>query len=303
MSNTMNTVFNKSCHPEMKELADASVDMIFTDPPYFQYRAQNVKRLKNHKDVVTEFDFDGFLSEEEYLAFLKDILKESYRVAKPGASGYLFCADDFVSYLNRIIETVGFKVRKIIHWHKTNPFPAISSRKMFANSMELLIHFSKGSPATWNHKPVNEMHNFLNTAITIADIEDLIIKYRGEDKIEHLLALMKEALRVGVPDNLIENPICMGKERTLHKTQKPLKVCIPFIEISSNPGDVILDPFMGAGSTAVAALQTGRNFMGYEIDSGYCNLIQKRFDDFLVNNPGFNGEKPVIRIVSNPGEK
>ena len=167
----------------MKELAEASVDMIFTDPPYFQYRAQNVKRLKNHKDLVTEFEFDGFRSEKEYLAFLEDILKEMYRVAKPGASGYLFCADDFVSYLNRIIEAAGFKVRKVVHWHKTNPFPAISSRKMFANSMELLIHFSKGSPTTWNHKPVNEMHNYRNTTITKTDIEDLIEKDRKSTRL------------------------------------------------------------------------------------------------------------------------
>ncbi len=292
----MNVVFNRSCHPKMPELADASVDMIFTDPPYFQYRAQNVKGLKNHKDVVTEFEFDGFQSEKKYLSFLEDILKEAYRVAKPGASGYLFCADDFVSYLNRIIEAAGFKVRKVIHWHKTNPFPAISSRKMYANSMELLIHFSKGSPATWNHKPVNEMHNYRNTAVTKSDIENLIEKYRGEDKIGQLLELMKDALRDGTVDNLIENPICMGKERTKHKTQKPLKVCVPFIEISSNPDDVILDPFMGAGSTAIAALQTGRNFVGYEIDAGYCEFIQKRFDDFLSKNPDFQGEKPVIRV-------
>ncbi len=290
----MNVVFNQSCHPRMQELPDASVDMIFTDPPYYQYRAQNVKGLKNHKDVVTEFEFDGFRSEEAYLSFLEDVLKEAYRVSKPGASGYLFCADDFVSYLNRIIESAGFKVRKVIHWHKTNPFPAISSRKMFANSMELIIHFTKGSPAVWNHKPVNEMHNYRNTAITKTDIEELIGKYQREDKIEQLLVMMKEALRDGELDNLIENPICMGKERTKHKTQKPLKVCVPFIEISSNPGDVILDPFMGAGSTAMAALKTGRNFVGYEIDPGYCRLIQQRFDDFLAGNPGFKGKKPAI---------
>ncbi len=282
----------------MQEITDASVNLIFTDPPYFQYRAQNVKGLKNHKDVVTEFEFDGFRSEEEYLAFLEDIMKESYRVAKEGASGYLFCADDFVSYLNRIIEAAGFKVRKVIHWHKTNPFPAISSRKMFANSMELLIHFSKGSPATWNHKPVNEMHNYRNTAITKADIEALIEKYHKEDEIGQLLDLMKEAIRNDTLDNLIENPICMGEERTRHKTQKPLKVCIPFIEISSNPGDIILDPFMGAGSTAIAALKTGRNFMGYEIDAGYCDLMQQRFDNFLEQHPGFNGQKPKIINLS-----
>jgi site-specific DNA-methyltransferase (adenine-specific)/modification methylase len=100
--------------------------------------------------------------------------------------------------------------------------------------MELIVHFSKGTPKTWNHKEVNKMHNF------------------------------------------IETPICMGKERKAHKTQKPLKVCIPFIEISSNEGDLILDPFMGSGSTAVAAQKLGRNYIGFERSKEYCDIIKER---------------------------
>jgi len=216
-------------------MKSASIDLIFTDPPYFQYRAKNVKGLKNHKDVVTEFEFDTYRTEAEYLQFLEDVLTACYRIAKPGASGYLFCGDDFVSYINRIVEKVGFQFRKVIHWHKTNPFPAIHTRKMYSNSMEMMVHFSKGTPKTWNHKEVNKMHNF------------------------------------------IETPICMGKERKEHKTQKPLKVCIPFIEISSNEGDVVLDPFMGSGSTAVASYQLGRKFIGFERSKTYCQIIGDRF--------------------------
>jgi DNA modification methylase len=234
MSLNVNVIYNESCVDGLKKIKNDSVDIIFTDPPYFQYRAKNVSRLKNHKDVVTEFEFDGFKTEEEYLSFLEDVLKECFRIAKPGAAGYIWCGDDFVSYINRIVEKVGFQFRKVIHWHKTNPFPAIYTRKMFANSMELLVHFSKGTPKTWNHKHVNEMHNF------------------------------------------IEAPICMGKERTAHKTQKPLKVCIPFLEISSNPGDLVLDPFMGSGSTAVAAKMLGRNFIGFETNAEYCRIANER---------------------------
>ncbi len=234
-----NVIYNQSCIDGLKNLESESVDLIFTDPPYFQYRAKNVNGLKNHKDVVTEFEFDGFSTEEEYLAFLEDVLKECFRVAKPGAAGYIWCGDDFVSYINRIVEKVGFQFRKVIHWHKTNPFPAIYTRKMFANSMELLVHFSKGTPKTWNHKHVNEMHNF------------------------------------------IETPICMGKERTAHKTQKPLKVCIPYIEISSNPGDLVLDPFIGSGSTAVAAKMLGRNYVGFEINNEFCKIAEKRLNNLF----------------------
>jgi site-specific DNA-methyltransferase (adenine-specific)/modification methylase len=105
---------------------------------------------------------------------------------------------------------------------------------MYANSMEMLVHFSKGTPKTWNHKHVNEMHNFIQT------------------------------------------PICMGKERTKHKTQKPLKVCLPFIEISSNEGDLVLDPFIGSGSTAVAAKMLGRNYLGYELNDEFCKIAEER---------------------------
>lgn len=233
----LNKVYHLDSLEGLKKLKSDSVDLIFTDPPYFQYRAKNVKGLKNHKDVVTEFEFDAYKTEEEYLAFLEEVLLECYRVAKPGAAGYLFCGDDFVSYINRLVEKTGFQFRKVIHWHKTNPFPAIYTRKMYSNSMEMMVHFSKGTPKTWNHKEVNKMHNF------------------------------------------IETPICMGKERKAHKTQKPLKVCLPYIEISSNEGDVVLDPFMGSGSTAVAAYQLGRQFIGFERSTEYCQIIDARFNE------------------------
>lgn len=242
----LNKVYHLDCLEGMKRLESESVDLIFTDPPYFQYRAKNVKGLKNHKDVVTEFEFDAYSTEEEYLFFLEKVLSECYRVAKPGTAGYLFCGDDFVSYINKLVEKVGFQFRKVIHWHKTNPFPAIYTRKMYSNSMEMIVHFSKGSPKTWNHKEVNKMHNF------------------------------------------IETPICMGKERKAHKTQKPLKVCIPFLEISSNEGDVVLDPFMGSGSTAVAAYQLGRKFIGFERSEEYCKIIETRLKELGVH-------KPVVR--------
>lgn len=254
-----NKIYKGSCLKLLPKLPPASVDLILTDPPYYQFRAQNLTSLKNHKDVVTEFDFDGYSSEEEYLIFLENVLAECYRVAKPGAAGYLFCGDDFVSYINRLVEKAGFKFRKVIHWHKTNPFPAIHTRKMFANSMELMVHFSKGTPKTWNSKHVNEMHNF------------------------------------------IESPICMGAERTAHKTQKPLKVVVPYIEISSNPGDVVLDPFMGSGTTAVASVLCGRNFIGFETSSEFISMAQDRLARLKCDIPaGLPPAKTAAKKAKKP---
>lgn len=251
----LNVVYKDDCLSGLSKMENESVDLVFTDPPYYQNRAGNVKGLKNHKDLVTEFKFDQFKSEEDYLGFMEKVTNELFRVCKEGASGYMWCGDDYVSYLSRIIEKAGFKFRKVIHWHKTNPFPAISTRKMFANSMELMIHFSKGSPKTWNFKSVNEMHNF------------------------------------------IETPICMGKERKGHETQKPLKVCIPYIEISSNVGDVVLDPFMGSGTSAIAALMLDRKFIGFEVEDKYCDIIQERFDEFVGNKNLFSESQETPKII------
>lgn len=79
--------------------------------------------------------------------------------------------------------------------------------------------------------------------------------------------------------NFIESPICMGKERLRepkHPTQKPLKILRRFIEIASNPGDVVLDPFMGVGSTGVAALELERRFVGFEADATYFEAARQR---------------------------
>jgi site-specific DNA-methyltransferase (adenine-specific) len=70
----------------------------------------------------------------------------------------------------------------------------------------------------------------------------------------------------------------MGKERSKHKTQKPLKVCLPFIEISSNEGDLVLDPFMGSGSTAVASKMLKRNFIGYELNEEFVKIANDRLE-------------------------
>ena len=79
--------------------------------------------------------------------------------------------------------------------------------------------------------------------------------------------------------NFIENPICMGKERSIHVSQKPLKVMNYFIEIMTNEKDIILDPFMGSGSTCVAAKNLNRNWIGIELDEEYCKIASARLNN------------------------
>ena len=81
--------------------------------------------------------------------------------------------------------------------------------------------------------------------------------------------------------NFLESPICMGAERLKepqHPTQEPLRVLGRIIKIASNPGDLVLDPFMGVGSSGVAALKWDRNFMGFEVEETYYKAAEKRLE-------------------------
>lgn len=121
-------------------------------------------------------------------------------------------------------------------WHKTNPPPKLY-KSSFLNSCELIVCcWNKGH--TWNFSKQNEMHNFIETSI------------------------------------------CMGKERLKgdysHPTQKPIKVLSHLLKIASNEGDTVLDPFMGVGSTGVAAVENKRKFVGFEIEDRYYEASKQR---------------------------
>lgn len=129
-----------------------------------------------------------------------------------------------------------FDTFQFMVWHKRNPVPKFR-KAGFLNSCELIVcMWNKGH--TWNFGAQNEMHNF------------------------------------------IESPICMGKERLKgpagHPTQKPVRILQHMINIATAADDLIFDPFMGVGSTGVAALRAGRRFMGVEIDETYHAAAEKR---------------------------
>jgi len=89
--------------------------------------------------------------------------------------------------------------------------------------------------------------------------------------------------------NFFESPICMGKERVKdpkHPTQKPVKLLKHIIKIASNEGDVVFDPFMGVGSTGVAAIEVNRKFIGIEISENYFKTAKNRIEDVIFNSKG-----------------
>jgi site-specific DNA-methyltransferase (adenine-specific)/modification methylase len=216
----------------IKEVADQSVDLILTDPPYnlSNYSTGNIELpwRKTINNDLADWDRDSF-EPATWVAELK-------RILKPTGNLFAFTSYNLMGKWHQAFDPE-FDTFQYMVWHKTNPVPKIY-RAGFLNSCELIIcAWNKGH--TWNFSSQKEMHNF------------------------------------------IQSPICMGNERLrnpLHPTQKPVKVLEHIIRIATNPNHVVLDPFMGVGSTGVAALNLGRQFIGFEINKQYYDAAVKRLD-------------------------
>jgi DNA modification methylase len=218
-------------------LPSESVDLIVTDPPYFNKGMKPAYKRKGHKDVITYFgEWDVFNSDKDYLEFINNFIDEAKRVMKPNSSVYIFTNDRFISYIRHIIKSKELKYASTIVWHKYNSPPRFIEVAGFISSKEIIAFAYKGKP-TFN-KPID----------------------------------FKELLDVWI------TPQTPSNERTGHPTQKPLSLIKKIINISSNEGDTILDPFLGSGTTMVAALELKRNCIGIEINKEYIEMVKKRLN-------------------------
>ncbi len=166
----------------------------------------------------------------------KPILAELKRVLKPNGQIFVFCSTEQIPEYMRIFKEKWF-FRNLLVWYKTNPAPRLSKTNfVFANEYILYAINKKGKPSesTFNFLGHKEMHN---TIITSA--------LQGKERLRD------------------EN------HKAVHPTQKPLSILKKLIQIGSNEGDIVLDPFMGVGSTAVACKELGRNYVGCELDKNY----------------------------------
>ncbi len=241
----------------MKEIPDESIDLILTDPPYNISQAKTIDRThienksmrRNGKVKELNYDFgewDHFETVEEYLKWTEEWIKESVRVLKPYGTFYSFFPKLEISYLGCILEKYRMNIRDVCIWHKTNPAPLLFKvGYMSASEFFIFATKNRGTGHTFNYQ-------------------------------------------IGQQHNVFTFPICMGKERlkdengqTAHPTQKPMKLIELLIRYSSNERDIVLDPFMGSGTTAEASLKLNRNFIGIEKEQKYVDMANKRIDPYL----------------------
>ena len=229
----------------LASLADESVDCVWTDPPYFLSNGGSTC-VNGKRTSVNKGRWDESAGTDADHEFNLSWLAECYRVLKP--SGTIWVSGTHHVYLSvgMAMMQLGFRLLNDIVWEKPNPPPNLGCR-CFTHSTEMLLWAAK-SP-----KGAKARYTF--------NYDDMKAANEGKQ--------MKNVWRFKAPAK-------HEKEHGKHPTQKPIELIERCLLASTNPGDVVLDPFSGSGTTGVAVLKSGRQFKGCEIDLKYARLAAKR---------------------------
>ena len=242
-----NRIIVGDCIEELARLPEACIDLVFADPPYNLQLASELFRPDNSRVDAVDDDWDKFASFGVYDDFTRGWLAGCRRVLKPSGSLWVIGSYHNIFRVGAILQDLGFWVLNDVIWRKTNPMPNFRGRR-FTNAHETLIWASMGPKAryTFNYEAMKALN------------EDLQMR----------------------SDWLL--PICSGAERLkqdgrkTHPTQKPEALLHRVILASSHPGDVVLDPFLGSGTTAVVAKRLSRSFVGIEREAAYAEAARER---------------------------
>ena len=235
------------CIKEMSKLKDNSIDMVFADPPYNLQLSKPLLRPDQTDVKGVRHDWDKFNSFKAYDAFTLNWLTEARRILKKDGTIWVIGSYHNIYRVGSVIQNLNFWILNDIIWNKSNPMPNFKGNR-FTNAHETIIWASqnKKSKYTFNYKAM---------------------KVLNDDK------QMRSDWSL---------PICSGKERiknsgkTLHPAQKPESLLHRIIISSTQPGDKILDPFFGTGSSGAVAKRLGRSFIGIEKNKEYMKYAKKR---------------------------
>jgi len=265
------------CIANLAALDAESVDLIFADPPYNLQLEGALSRPDQSLVDAVDDDWDKFSSFADYDAFTRAWLTAARRVMKKNATIFVIGSYHNIFRVGTILQDLGFWILNDIVWRKNNPMPNFRGRR-FTNAHETMIWASKSAEAK------NYTFNY-------------------------------EALKAGNDDLQVRSdwllPICTGAERLkdeagrkTHPTQKPEALLQRILLSASNPGDLVLDPFFGSGTTGAVAKKLGRHFIGLERDEIYAEAARKRIaqvepltEDLLAPAPSKRSEPRVAFSV------
>ena len=244
----INKIIAGDCVDNMKSLPHGSIDMIFADPPYNLQLAGDLHRPNNTIVDGVDNDWDKFASLKTYDDFTRNWLSAARDTLKDDGTIWVIGSYHNIFRVGAIMQDLGFWILNDVIWRKANPMPNFRGRR-FTNAHETLIWASKSEKS----------------------------KYRfNYDSMKAL----NEDLQMRSDWYL---PLCTGAERLksddgqkAHPTQKPESLLYRVIMSSTNPGETVLDPFFGTGTTGAAAKKLGRNYIGLEREQSYIDVAEKR---------------------------
>ncbi len=239
----------------MNRLPEKSIDLIFADPPYNMQIKGNLTRPDFSRVEGVDDEWDKFDDYPSYDQFTEAWLRAAQRLLKDEGAIWVIGTYHNIYRVGKIMQDIGFWVINEIIWEKTNPMPNFRGVR-FTNAHETLIWAKKTSHSKYT------------------------INY-------HAMKPFNDGKQMRSTWKL---PICKGKERIrlngerVHSTQKPLALLYRVLLSSTNPEDVVLDPFFGTGTTGAAAKILHRNWIGIEQDPIYIQVAEDRIKDLIVED-------------------
>jgi site-specific DNA-methyltransferase (adenine-specific) len=245
----LNQILLGDCVEILNQLPESSIDVIFADPPYNLQLRQDLWRPNMTRVDAVDDNWDQFRDFQTYDLFSRHWLSACRKVLKDSGTIWVIGTYHNIFRLGSIMQDLGYWFLNDVIWLKTNPMPNFHGVR-FTNAHETMIWACKnrGAKYTFNH---------------------------------HAMKTLNDDLQMR-SDWLL--PICSGPERIkingkkAHSTQKPEALLYRVILASSNPGDIVLDPFFGSGTTGTVAKRLYRNWIGIEKEKSYVDIARHRLD-------------------------
>ncbi len=275
MAKFFNKIVNGNSLKVLKKIPDKTFNLIFADPPYNLQIGKKLKRPDDSKVNGVVDEWDQFKDFKHYDDFCKTWLIECKRILKDNGSIWVIGSYHNIFRLGYLLQNLGYWILNDVIWKKNNPMPNFKGTR-FTNAHETLIWASKNkkSKYTFNYQSLKCLNDDL--------------QMRSDWTF----------------------PICGGKERLkkngkkIHSTQKPEALLHRIILATTNKNDVIFDPFLGTGTTAVVAKKLGRKYFGIEKDKEYFKAANERIDDTKIIDESYldtlenNKSKPRVPFGS-----
>ena len=288
-------IFLNDCRAGIINIPDNSVDFIVTDPPYFidgmggDWDDKKLKTKAAKSGIVgglpVGMKFDRAQG-EQLQRFLEPLCKEFYRILKPGGFCVVFSQGRLYHRTAMALDLNGFEIRDLLGWKYEGQAKAFSQ--------DHFIKKDKKLSETEKEKLIKELDG-LKTPQLKPQIEPMVLAQRPKEgtfvenwqKYQVGLVNTKQSLDGMFPGTIMEVSKKVRKnetdEKIDHMTVKPVCLISHLIKLFTQPGQTVLDPFLGSGSHGVAAIESNRKFIGFEIEKKYFDIANRRLEK--ANNP------------------